>query len=322
MLPERRIALSEMLAMTATIEILLAGILWSFSGVLIKSIALNFISIAGIRSLIGGLIQFLFLVRCNNVSHAPSAIAATATSIFARDRAHWLGAVLFVINMFALALAFQISSATNAVFLHYSGIVLVAALSASILKQPLTKHDWIAIATATAGIGCLCLDGFQVGAWKGTMLGIICGLTLAGSQLCLGLRATDKRTELGALETIVLANVLAASVALIFVLIQGAPGDHGTTQIGMPSVRDCVLLGVLGIVAWGLPDLLYAIGIKKVPVFRALVLGLSDPILTAVWPLILLHEYPTPLGITGAGITLLAVIYQAFYTSKLRQSAS
>ncbi|MFK9714762.1 hypothetical protein ACJENQ_24280, partial [Escherichia coli] len=45
-----------------TAMILAAGVLWSFSGVLIKQIHWSPWAIAGSRSLIGGVLQFAFLI--------------------------------------------------------------------------------------------------------------------------------------------------------------------------------------------------------------------------------------------------------------------
>lgn len=110
----------------------------------------------------------------------------------------------FVLNMLALAWAFRLTNATNAVFLHYSGIVLVALFSYPVLRQRLQRHDWVAAAVATAGIFLFCLDGLQLNVGFGTALGVFCGLTLAGCQLCLGLRTQRKGTPQAALETVIL----------------------------------------------------------------------------------------------------------------------
>jgi drug/metabolite transporter (DMT)-like permease len=297
----------------ATVSVLVAGVLWSFSGVLIKAVHWDFMRIAGVRSMVAAAIQFSFLVwlfrrRSSQRQSFFSTAGGAFASVFAPSKPHWLGAIAFVLNMLALAWAFRLTNATNAVFLHYSGIVLVALLSYRVLKQPLKRSDWNALALATFGIFLFCVDGFQLNAPLGTALGVSCGLTLATTQLCLGLRARDKSGENGALETILLGNLITSVIALPLIL---------SDPTNLPPSRDWWLLLALGIFPWGLPDLIYVFAIEKVPLFRALILGLSDPILTAVWPLLFLHEYPTPLAIVGSAIVLWAIIYQANAARKL-----
>jgi drug/metabolite transporter (DMT)-like permease len=82
----------------------------------------------------------------------------------------------------------------------------------------------------------------------------------------------------------------------------------------MPHDQAWLFLILLGILPWGVPDILYAIGIRQVPVFRAMILGLSDPVLTAVWPLLFLREVPSPLALSGAAIILAAIVYQSKYS--------
>jgi drug/metabolite transporter (DMT)-like permease len=182
-------------------------------------------------------------------------------------------------------------------------MILVALLSYHVLKQPLQKHDWIALGLACLGIFLFCLDGFQLNASLGTALGVLCGLTLAGTQLCLGLRAQDTSERKGALETVILANLIMAAIAMPFIL---------SDWKNLPPANDWWLLIALGIFPWGLPDVLYVTAIEHVAIFRALILGLSDPVLTAVWPTIFLNDYPTPLAIAGSLIIVWAIVYQAY----------
>src|SRR5580693_8529749 len=89
----------------------LASILWSFSGVLIKLLNCHAFVIAGARAGIAIIIQLGFLRLVGARLKLP------------RDRIQWLAIAASVSNVFLLVFAFQLTSAANAVFLHYSGIV-------------------------------------------------------------------------------------------------------------------------------------------------------------------------------------------------------
>jgi drug/metabolite transporter (DMT)-like permease len=301
-----------------TVLVLLAGIMWSFSGVLIKGIHWNAFAIAGSRSLVGGALEFAFLVSLTHFAvrnradfDQTPALADSCKTVLRRILAlqpvHWLGALSFMLNMIALVFAFQLTNVATAVFLHYSGIVLVALLSWPILRQPLTSADWLAVGGALAGIAILSIDGAQSTGLPGVALGIFCGITMATTQICLGLRAMETNSGAEAIETIVLANVLMTIIALPIVFTAPPP---------MSGSNAWLLLIVLGIVPWAIPDILYAVGIKRVPVFRAMILGLSDPILTAVWPFLFLSERPSSLALCGALVILSAIVYQAKYSSR------
>lgn len=304
--------------MLPTLLVLLAGVMWSFSGVLIKGIHWSAFGIAGSRSLIGGTLEFAFLVlsahltfRNSEHANAKLSLANSCMRVFRRifvfQPLHWLGAISFMLNMIALVFAFQLTDVATAVFLHYSGIVLVALLSWPILRQPLTKADWLAVVGGLAGIAILSIDGARLGGLSAVVLGIFCGITMATTQICLGLRAKIMKSGSEAIETIVLANALMVLLSLPSMLM-APPLTAGSNA--------WFLLLVLGILPWAIPDILYATGIKKVPVFRAQILGLSDPILTAVWPMLFLQTMPSALTICGAAIILAAIVYQARYSGK------
>lgn len=299
--------------MRPTLFVLFAGILWSFSGILIREIQWNAFAIAGTRSLVGGTLEFAFLVVAarNGLQSAGGSddkqtwltcASNVLRRLFSPQPAHWLGALSFMLNMIALVLAFKLTTIATAVFLHYSGIVLIGLLSWPILKQPLSKADWLALVAALLGIAILSFDGAHSIGWPGAMLGIFCGITMATTQVCLGLRAKATNSGFEAIETIVLANMLMALVSIPSILTAPPPLNGDVSWF---------LLVVLGIIPWAIPDMLYATGIKEVAVFRATILGLSDPILTAIWPLIFLNEMPSALAIVGAVIVLIAIVYQA-----------
>jgi drug/metabolite transporter (DMT)-like permease len=161
---------------------------------------------------------------------------------------------------------------------------------------------------AWLGIYLIAKDGLSLHANMGTALGIFCGFTQATTQLCLGLRVTKGQpTGYEALQTVILANLLMFLIGLPSIV----------ASIGVLSNSEWFLLLLLGIIPWGIPDVMYTLGIRRVPVFRALILGLSDPVLTAVWPAVFLSEFPTVAATFGAGIILIAIVYQAFFRYRL-----
>lgn len=296
-----------------TTLVLTAGVLWSFSGILIKEIHWNAWAIAAARSLIGGTCQLGFLYYCARAGAGTRlGFANLLREIFVcADKAHWLGAACFVVNMIALVAAFQITKAANAVFLHYAGLVLVAVFSGPILKQVPTKEDWWSVAAGLIGMLLIAVDALDAKSVIGTCLGVVCGISLALCQICLGLRSQRQQSGREALETIFLANFM------MFVL--GAPFMFQPASLAL-SRWDFAFLLLLGVVPWAVPDVLYSIGIKRVPILRALILGLLDPVLTAVWPFVFLGETPGLSVLIGATVATVAVVYQNVWEQRKLKS--
>ncbi len=93
-------------------------------------------------------------------------------------------------------------------------------------------------------------------------------------------------------------------------------------QSNIPPLHELFFLVLLGIIPWGIPDVLYTIGIKYVPVFRALILGLFDPVLTAVWTLLALGEYPSATAMIGCFVVTMAIVYQAYFEQRCQLKSS
>jgi drug/metabolite transporter (DMT)-like permease len=129
------------------------------------------------------------------------------------------------------------------------------------------------------------------------------------------MRIKDDRSGLGALKNVVLGNLLMTLIGLPVIILSIIHGD-------LPPAHEWLFLVLLGIVPWGVPDVLYTIGIKHVPVFRALIIGLLDPVLTAVWPIFFLGEIPSKMAFVGCAVIVLAIVYQAYYEQKRLRSAA
>jgi drug/metabolite transporter (DMT)-like permease len=214
-----------------------------------------------------------------------------------------VGTVCFVTNIFSLVIAFQISRVANAVFLHSSGIVVVALLSGVLLREHLSRHDWIAIALAFTGIFLLSFDGIQLNAVNGTLLGLLACITMAGNQLSFGKIRAHAQTGYEVFEMLLLADFLVVIIGLPAVFIAAPP---------QPSHIAWLLIILLGIVPWGIPNILYLMAVKepkKVPIFRALILTGFDPVLTALWPALFIKQVPTITAAMGATLVIAAMIY-------------
>lgn len=114
---------------TAIIYLIAASLLWSLGGVLIKSVELNPLAIAGIRSTISAAFIWLLLKKPKfNWSKAQ------------------VGAGIFnATTMFLFVAATKWTTAANAILLQYTAPIYVAIFGFLFLKEKTTRLDWITI---------------------------------------------------------------------------------------------------------------------------------------------------------------------------------
>jgi drug/metabolite transporter (DMT)-like permease len=278
----------------------MVGIFWSFCGVLLKSITWGPMPTVTVRSYFGVIAQYIPLVRNTRRRYGISWRAAAyraVLNIFRFDAFHWLGAAASCANMIFLVWAFERSSATNAGFFQGSGVVLIGIFSGPFLNEWATREDWKSISIALVGMFFL---GFAGKDASGTVLGVLCSITLAFSQLCYKRRSQESDSGEGALEMSILSDVMVGVIGIPFIY-----------WAGLPSARDCWLILALSTFAWTLPSTVYMLCVKDLPIFRSLFLTLLDPVLTPVWPWLCLGETPTGWEMCGGAIVCFAVLHFA-----------
>ena len=115
--------------------LLAAAILWSLGGVLIKSIQLAPVMIAGSRSLIAAVAISLVVpgvLRKISWQTIPGAIAYSAT-------------------VFLFVVATKLTTAANAIFLQYTAPIYIAMISPWFLGERTNWRDWLLVLLALSG---------------------------------------------------------------------------------------------------------------------------------------------------------------------------
>lgn len=254
--------------------LIVAAILWSLGGLLIKSIAWNPIAIAGARSAIAALVLFAVVRRPH----------------FTWSSAQIGGAVAYAATVMLFVAANKLTTAANAILLQYTSPIYVALLGAWFLGERTTWLDWLAIMVTVGGIGLFFLDDLAVGGWWGNLCAIVSGATFA--CLVLFLR---KQKDSSPLESVLLGNILTALVSLPFAL-----GSQ-------PGLSGWLTLGFLGVFQLGLPYVLYSVAIKHVTALEAILIPVFEPILSPVWVFLIMGETPGPWALAGGIIVLVSI---------------
>ena len=181
----------------AVFFLILAALLWSSGGLLIKMVAWNPMAIAATRSAIAAMVMLAFRRKMN----------------FSWSFAQLGGAVCYAGTVILFVAANKWTTAANAILLQYTAPIYVAIFSYWFLRERITKFDLAAIAATIGGMVLFFLDGLTKGGYRGNIVAIVSGVAFAGTVLFL-----RKQKESSPLASVFLGNVLTCLIGLPFVL--------------------------------------------------------------------------------------------------------
>lgn len=280
------------------LSILLAALLFSTGGVVIKSVSLGGLEVAGLRALVAA-VAVLLLV--------PGPVVVARRAVVLTGIAQGSAMLLFV-------LANKMTTAANTIFLQSAAPLYIPLLASRVLGERATKRDLAAMVGIGVGLSLFFVGGEEPTATApqprlGDLLAIASGLAWACTVIGLrylsrveggspaglieaGVEAATSRRAAGAAKgALVWGNVLVALVAL-----------PGVLPLVTVSTGDAVALVYLGVAQVALAYRFLVRGVEKVPALEASLLILFEPVLNPLWAFLFLAETPGPWALAGAGI--------------------
>ncbi len=258
----------------AILLLLVAALIWSTGGLLIKWVQWPPLAISGMRSLIGAL--FLLLV------FRPRG--------FRFNRYLVGGAVAYAVCVTCFVAANKLTSAANAILLQYTAPAHVALFGYWFLGERPRRVDWITLVTVLLGMLLFFLDDLTLAGFWGNIVALISGAGFAWMALFL-----RKQKDADPIHSVILGNLLAAAVALPFMF---GPA---------PSAKGWLGLVLLGLFQVGTAYALFSLAIRHVTALESMLIPTIEPILNPVWVLLLLGERPGPMAIIGGAVIILAI---------------
>ncbi|MGC1273588.1 MAG: DMT family transporter [Planctomycetaceae bacterium] len=263
---------------SARLLVISAAVLWSLSGVVLKSPAFADLPaesrgpvVAGLRAVFAALV-LLPMVRPRAVRWHRGLIPMT-----------FCFAAMSILFISAL----MQTTAAATIFLQYTSVVWACLLGWLILKERPGRHDAVALACVAAGIGIILAH--DLGSPLGNALALGSGVAYAG--VVISLRALRDQDP----YWLSFLNQAVCAVIILPWLLFG-PLNLTLVQIA--------LIAFLGAVQLALPYVLFAIGIKRVPAGEASLLLLVEPVLNPVWVLLVWGE-PTAWTTWAGGAIIL-----------------
>jgi drug/metabolite transporter (DMT)-like permease len=276
----------------ARLQLLLAAVLFSTGGAVVKATAFTNWQVAGFRSAIAGVVLYLASREARRFSWRT-----------------WLVGLAYGTTLVTFVTANKLTTAANAVFLQAAAPLYLLLAGPWLLREPVRRRDFAFIVPIALGLVLLFSSAESASATApnrplGNLIGAFSGmawsLTIAGLRW-LG-RSKDPRASAAAAT--VCGNVLAAAASLPFAL--PVVGAHAT---------DWLAVGYLGCFQVGLAYVLVARAIGHVPAMEASLLLLAEPALSPFWAWWMHGEAPGLLAVLG-GLLIIATTTIGAMTKK------
>ena len=261
--------------------IVAAALLWSTGGIGIKAIADSALKVTFYRSLFAAVALMLFLGR----------------GVWARRQ--WKSTTAFIIAIISyggclttFVIATKWTTAANAIFLQYAGVVWVLLFSPLVVREPMRTRDAVAITVAFSGMALFFVGRFETRGMAGNAMALLSSVFFASLILVL------RREQRAAQAAVTWGNVVCALAVLPFI-----GRDLALTP------RSFAVLAFLGIFQIAIAYVLFVRGLAFVTATQASLTGMLEPVSNPVWVFLFLGEKPSAFAIAGALVVLVAIAW-------------
>jgi drug/metabolite transporter, DME family len=262
-----------------------AALLWSTGGIGIKAVADSALKVTFYRSLFAAIALMLFLGR-----GVWGRRQWTSTTAFA------IAIVSYGACLTSFVVATKWTTAANAIFLQYAGVVWVLLLSPIVVREPMRMRDVIAIVVAMSGMALFFLGRFVARGMAGNAMALVSSVFFASLILVL------RREQRAAQAAVTWGNVVCALAVLPFV-------SHDLAL----TPRSFAVLAFLGVFQIAIAYVLFVRGLAYVTATQASLTGMLEPVSNPIWVFLFLGEKPSGYAIAGALVVLSAI---AWHTMK------
>ncbi|HEX2836155.1 MAG TPA: DMT family transporter [Thermoanaerobaculia bacterium] len=263
---------------TGILFIVIAALLWSTGGIGIKALNDSALKVTFYRSIFAAA-TLLIVFRRDAISVRPSPAFLTAVLSY--------GACLTT-----FVVATKLTTAANAIFLQYAGVIWVLLFSPFVLREAMRRHDAIAITIAMSGMALFFVGRFEARGMTGNAMALVSSVFFATMIMAL------RRNPQASRAAVTWGNVLLSLALLPFVW----------NDLALTPKSFLVLLG-LGVFQIGVAYAFFVKGLQHVTATQASLTGMLEPVANPIWVLLFLNERPSAYAIAGAVIVLAAIAW-------------
>ena len=262
----------------AIVLLLLTALLWSTSGLFVKLLHWDPLSIFSARGIVAGVVFLIWLRR----------VPLRITPFLAAGAAGYMGA------QFLFIFSTRLTTAANAIFLQYTAPIYVIIFGVWFLGERPRRIDWITMVVIFAGMMLFFGQGLTFEGFYGNLAAILGGVALAAMIV-----STRAQKDSQPAQIFLIGSCLGGLIGLPSVLQETW------------SLTDLAIIAYLGIFQTGLASALYSIAIRQVPALESNLILMLEPVLNPLWVFLVIGESPAPLAFLGGTIVLGAIATRA-----------
>ncbi|MBI5954662.1 MAG: EamA family transporter [Chloroflexi bacterium] len=262
----------------AVLFLVLAAVLWSTSGVLVKIMDWQPLAILAGRSLFGSIVFLIYLRRIPRHFNRWQLSAAAA----------------FILTQFLFITSTKLTTAANSIFLQYTAPIYVMLLAYWFLGEKPSRTDWLSMVVIFVGLTLFFGDKLSPEGFYGNLLAILSGVTSA--VMIVSFRAQKDGNPA---ESNLIGFLFTATLGIPFILKETW------------TVNSWLILAFLGIFQIGFAFIFFTKGIKHIPALEANLIGTLEPVLNPIWVFVFYGESMGKFALIGGLILLGGVILSA-----------
>lgn len=271
---------------TAVLQIIIAAMLLSTGGIIIKFIDMPSLAIAGSRAIFSAAVVWLYVKKPK----------------FTYSKAQITGAVCYSSMVILFIVANKLTTAANAIILQFTAPIWVAILGAVILKEKTRWYDIAAIILTAAGMLLFFFDDMGGGNALGNVVAVISGVALAGVTISLRFQKNGSPVE-----TTLLGHLITIAIGVPFI-------------IGINfSLQNFIGIFLLGTFQLGLAYIFYSLAIKHLTAMETILIMVLEPILNPIWVFLYNGEKPGLMSLFGGALVIATILTRGLISSHFHQ---
>lgn len=271
--------------------VMISAIMFSFGGLLIKSIPWSPLSINAARNLIAAVITIIYIKASGHKFRINKAVIISGL------------AMAFTTTGFCIAN--KMSAAANVILLQFTSPVFVILFSFLLWRQRPTKRDAAMCLCVFLGIICFFYESIAAGNIWGDLIALSTGVTYAVVFLSNRIKGGD------AVSTFLVGEIVSSLIGLPFLLSE--------TAFSPVIVGGALVFGF----NLGVGYVLMAMGLRYIKPVQANLISAVEPVLNPVWVALFYGEKMTGLAIVGFAIVIASVVgFNVINAKKEEESAA
>lgn len=253
-----------------------AALLWGLAGVCVKSISWGTMSVVAARSVLS-----LILL-----------VAAKRSLKIKFTRNNILGALAMTATGMLYVESIKLTTAGTAIVLQYIAPILVFLFSVIFKHRKAKVMEVILTLVVFGGIILSFADDLDATRILGNVLGLLSGFTFAAQIIIMNGEGTDTQ------DSLIISCILSFVIALPFAFF-----DKNLSF----DFKNVIWILILGLLQYGLANVIFGIGIKKLEDVEASLILTIEPIFNPVPVAIITGEMMGPLAIIGSAVVIIAI---------------